>query len=74
MNKSLKSGSSFRCDVSADLKSPDSHARTRAHTSDGNKFEATLTAPAAPTAKKGSVSESSPLRIVNASANAHATH
>ena len=67
MNKSLKSGSSFRCNFSADFKSPDSQARTSAHTSDGNKFEATLTTPTAPTAMNGSVSESSPLKIVNAS-------
>jgi hypothetical protein len=67
MNKSLNSGSSFLCDFSANFKSPDSAARTRPHTSDGNKFEATLTTPAAPTAINGSVSESSPLKMVNAS-------
>src|SRR5262249_7181950 len=67
MNKSLNNGSNFRCRFAADLKSPDSQSRTRAHTSDGNKFEATLTTPAAPTAINGSVSESSPLKIVNAS-------
>src|SRR4029078_3981144 len=67
INKSLNTGSSCLCDFSANLKSPDSHVRTRAHTSDGNKFEATLTTPAAPTAINGSVSESSPLTIGNAS-------
>src|SRR5258708_33756852 len=40
INKSLNSGSSFLCDFSANFKSPDSAARTGAHTSDGNKFEA----------------------------------
>src|SRR5213075_902815 len=69
MNKSLNSGSSVLCNFSADFKSPDSQARTRADTSDGNKFEATLTTPTAPTAMNGSVSESSPLKIVNASGN-----
>src|SRR5947199_10402455 len=69
MNKSLNNGSNFRCNLSADFKSPASYVRTSAHTSDGNKFEATLTTPAAPTAMNGSVSESSPLKIVNASGN-----
>src|SRR6266480_3580193 len=64
MNKSLNNGSNFRCNFAADFNSPDSHARTRAQTSEGNRFEATLTTPAAPTAMNGSVSESSPLKIV----------
>src|SRR5262245_7757973 len=49
MNKSLNNGSNCQCNFSADLKSPDSQAHTSAQTSDGNKFEATLTTPAAPT-------------------------
>src|SRR5437667_10869103 len=65
MNKSLNNGSNFRGKLSADFKSPDSQARTSAYTSDGNKFDATLTTPAAPTAMNGSVSESSPLKMVN---------
>src|SRR5439155_25221453 len=65
MNKSLNNGSNFRCNFAADFKSPDAQTRTSAHTCDGNKFEATLTTPAAPTAMNGSVSESSPLKIVN---------
>ena len=65
MNKSLNNGNNFRCNFDADFKSPDSQARTSAQTSEGNKFEATLTTPAAPTAMNGSVSESSPLKIVN---------
>src|SRR5262249_457836 len=65
MNKSLNNGNNFRCSVAADLKSPDSQARTSAQTSAGNKFEATLTTPAAPTDINGNVSESSPLKIVN---------
>src|SRR5205807_9378445 len=67
MNRSLKSGNNRRCNFAADFTSPDSSARTSAQTSAGNKFDATLTTPAAPTAIKGSVSESSPLRIVNSS-------
>src|SRR6266576_4628105 len=67
MNKSLKSGNSLRCNFSADFTSPDSNARTSAQTSAGNKFDATLTTPTAPTDMKGSVNESSPLKIVNAS-------
>src|SRR5207248_9460576 len=66
MNKSLNNGRNFRCNLSAVFKSSAPHARTSAHTSDGNKFEATLTTPAAPTAINGSVSESSPINIVNA--------
>src|SRR5882724_12337433 len=65
MNKSLNNGSNFRCNFSADFKSADSQARTSAHTCEGNRFDATLTTPAAPTAMKGSVSESSPLKTVN---------
>src|SRR5205823_14003861 len=65
MNKSLNNGNNFRCNFAADFKSPDSQARTSAQTSEANRFEATLTTPAAPTAMNGSVSESSPLRIVN---------
>src|SRR5438477_1209987 len=65
MNRSLKSGNILRCKASADLKSPDSHARTSAQSSAGNKFENTLTTPAAPTDMKGNVKPSSPLRIVN---------
>src|SRR6266699_935022 len=67
MNKSLKSGNNFRCNFSADFTSPDSKVRTRLQTSAGNKFDATLTTPTAPTDMKGSVNESSPLKIVNAS-------
>src|SRR5438128_5302925 len=67
MNKSLKSGNNFRCNFSADFTSPDSKVRTRLQTSTGNKFDATLTTPTAPTDMKGSVNESSPLKIVNAS-------
>src|SRR5206468_71457 len=52
---------------SADFTSPDSKVRTRLQTSTGNKFDATLTTPTAPTDMKGSVNESSPLKIVNAS-------
>src|SRR5204863_7043882 len=62
---SLNTENILRCKASADLKSPDSQARTSAQSSDGNKFEATLTTPAAPTAMNGSVNESSPLKIVN---------
>src|SRR5438034_10332441 len=65
MNKSLKSGNNFRCNFSADFTSPDSKIRTRLQTSAGNKFDATLTTPTAPTDMNGSVNESSPLRIVN---------
>src|SRR6266540_6082532 len=50
INKSLNNGNNFPCNFSANFKSPDLVARTRAHTSYGNKFEATLTTPAAPTA------------------------
>ena len=67
MNKSLNNGSNFRCNLAADFRSPDSQARTNAQTSEGNRFEATLTTPAAPTAMNGSVNESSPLRIENGS-------
>src|SRR5436309_11341330 len=65
MNKSLNKGNNFRCNFAADFKSPDSQARTSAQTSEGNRLEATLTTPAAPTDMNGSVSESSPLKIVN---------
>src|SRR5437764_11217273 len=65
MNKSLSTGNILRCKLSADLKSPDSHARTSEQTSAGYKFDATLTTPTAPTAMNGRTNESSPLRIVN---------
>src|SRR6266516_7156310 len=65
MNKSLKSGNNLRCNFCANFTSPDSNARTSAQTAAGNKFETTLTTPAAPTDMNGSVSESSPLKIVN---------
>src|SRR5438552_7519577 len=65
MNKSLKRGNNRRCNFCADFRSPDSYARTSVQTSAGNKFEATLTTPTAPTDMNGSVNESSPLRMVN---------
>src|SRR5437867_1286450 len=65
MNKSLNSGNNLRCNCVADLKSPDSQARTSPQTWEGNRLDATLTTPAAPTAMNGSVSESSPLKTVN---------
>src|ERR1051326_1476643 len=67
MNRSLKIGSIFKCRSSARFVSPERNAWTSATTSAGNKFDATLTTPTAPTDKNGSVSESSPLKIVNAS-------
>src|ERR1051326_3967741 len=67
MNRSLKIGSIFKCISSARFVSPDRNAWTSATTSAGNKFDATLTTPTAPTERNGNVSESSPLKIVNAS-------
>src|SRR2546423_7356284 len=67
MNRSLKIGNIFRCMASALLVSPARNAWTRLTTSAGNKFDATLTTPTAPTDRNGKVSESSPLRIVKAS-------
>ena len=69
MNRSLKTGNIFRCSSRALFVSPARNAWTSATTSAGNKFEATLTTPTAPTDRNGSVSESSPLRMVNASGN-----
>src|SRR5262249_5171913 len=69
MNKSLNNGPIFRCNVPADLKSSDSHARTSAQSSAGNKLEKTLTTPAAPTDMNGRVKPSSPLKIVNSFGN-----
>src|SRR6266853_5597826 len=66
INRALKSGNNLRCKFSTSVTSPDSNARTSAQISAGNKLEATLTTPTAPTDMKGSVSESSPLKIVNA--------
>src|SRR6266487_5350824 len=65
MNRSLKSGNILRCRFKANCASPHSKARTSAQTSAGNRFEATLTTPTAPTDMNGSVNESSPLKIVN---------
>src|ERR1043166_1613614 len=67
MKRSLKIGSIFMCISRALFVSPVRNAWTSATTSAGNKFEATLTTPTAPTDKNGSVNESSPLKIVNAS-------
>ena len=44
---------------------PVANARTMCATSRGMTFDATLMTPCAPTAMNGSVSESSPLRMVN---------
>src|SRR6266705_1377242 len=65
MNRSLKSGNILRWRFKANCASPHSKARTSAQTSAGNRFEATLTTPTAPTDMNGSVNESSPLKIVN---------
>src|SRR5205085_4081685 len=67
MKRSLKIGNILECRSRALFTSPERNACTRAHTSAGNKFEATLTTPTAPTDRNGSVKESSPLKIVNAS-------
>src|SRR6476469_2729495 len=67
MNRSLKIGSIFKCIASALFVSPARNAWTKLTTSAGNKFDATLTTPTAPTERNGRVSESSPLKIVNAS-------
>src|ERR1700674_3928231 len=67
MNRSLKIGNILECRSRAVFTSPERKAWTSAQTSAGNKFEATLTTPTAPTERKGSVKESSPLKIVNAS-------
>src|SRR5581483_2419721 len=69
INKSLNRRNILRCVCSADFVSPAWNALTNAHTCDGNAFDATLTTPTAPADMKGSVSESSPLKIVNASGN-----
>src|SRR6476646_6799800 len=67
MKRSLKIGNIFRCRSRALFVSPARNAWTSVTTSAGNRFEATLTTPTAPTERNGRVRASSPLKIVNAS-------
>src|SRR5207247_9119981 len=64
MKKSLNNGNNFRCNCSADFKSPDSQARTSADTREGHKLDANVTPQTGPTAMKGSRSEPPPGKFV----------